>query len=151
MQYRSIPRLNTDAETKGMGKKALAIKVDDTEADSLKQTALASGKSVTRVLMDGAEAHKENLKLRAELQDLRRMYEDLANQFKTQTGQKVKTVKRVSIPLTAAEFDAVRKAAYEQGASNSQTLKAALQRQYLPSIMTLPTERPALQIVDSKL
>ena len=90
--------------------------------------------------MDG-EAHKENLKQRAELQDLRRMYENLANQFKTQTGQKVKTVKRVYVPMIVVEFDAVRKVAYEQGTLNSLVLKIALQRLYSALDMFLQIQK----------
>ena len=121
-------------------RKSYAIKVFDHEIDSLKQIASKSGKSVTRVLLDGAAAQAENLDLQARV-------ERLEAQLQTATGRKIQTQKKATIPLTESEHHALKVMAVERNTSMGLLLRQELENGYLPDIRG---EKPALEVVKDK-
>ena len=128
-----------------MARKALSIKVNEIELDSLKQVARASGKSVTSVLMDGMKAHAQNLDLQAQLQEQARQIQELQARFQSATGRKIQTKKEARVPLTEAEHHALKVMAADRGTSMGLLLRQELEQGYLPDIRG---DKPALEAID---
>ena len=128
-----------------MARKALSIKVNEIELDSLKQVARASGKSVTSVLMDGMKAHAHNLDLQAQLQEQARQIQELQTRFQSATGRKLQTQKKATIPLTESEHHALKVMAAERNTSMGLLLRQELEQGYLPDIRG---DKPALEAID---
>ena len=109
-------------------RKALAIKVSESEAEGLRRIAVASGKTVTRVLLDGAKSEAELAAVQSELRALRMKYEEA-------TGRRPDLRRRVSVPLTEAEYQAAREAAFREGVSLPRLLRSVMARKRtLPAI-----------------
>ncbi len=79
-------RLNANFATDGMAaRKSYAIKVFDHEIEEIKNMAKASGKSATRVMLEGVQAHVRNLDLQKRIEHLELRQAEMQARFESET------------------------------------------------------------------
>ena len=125
------------------GKTALAIRVDKLEAESLKEIAKASDKSVTCVMLDGQKLKPWTWICKSKLQTCNDKSQNWAR-HESATGRKLQTQKKVSIPLTEQEHYALKVIAADRNTPMGLLLRQELEQGYLPDVRG---NRPALEAV----
>ena len=109
-----------------MAKRAVAIKLEESKIEEIKKTAESEGKTLTDILLEGLFVSGE-IRLRdARIAELEKSQRDLEAKFEAATGKKPRTKKRISIPVTDAEFEVIKKIAFERDVSKSQLLRNML-------------------------
>jgi len=126
-------------------RKSYAIKVFDHEIDAIKQVAKATGKSATRVMLEGVQAHAQNIDLQKRIEQLERKQAETESRLEAATGRKPQTKKEARIPLTEQEHHALKVMAAERNTSMGLLLRQGLEHGYLPDIRG---EAPALEAVE---
>ena len=126
-------------------RKSYAIKVFDHEIEEIKSIAKASGKSATRVMLEGVKAHAQNLDLQARIEQLEQQQSEMRAKFESATGRKLQTQKKATIPLTESEHHALKVMAAERNTSMGLLLRKELEQAYLPDICG---QKPALEAVE---
>ena len=98
-----------------MKKKIVSIKLDESEVLALQKKADLEGKSVTDYIKQGMRDSERIAFLEAKLKDI-----------ESRTGVKPRTEKRISVPFTLMEYEAIRQAAHSSRISSAQYLRRAI-------------------------
>ena len=106
-----------------MAKQGLSLKLEPEKIDELKKIATEQNKTVTDILIEGIFQTKSSFILENQVKELQQQIQELSEKFTKATGKKLITQKRVSIPLTQNEFDALSRAAFESKVSKSAYLR----------------------------
>ena len=118
-----------------MPKQGLSLKLDSEKIQELKKIAQAEGKTITDVLTEGVFATKNQFILETQVKELTKSLAELTEKFERATGRKVKTTKRISIPLTDREFTALDDLAHKSKISKAQLMRQVLLEKKIPALI----------------
>ena len=74
-----------------------------------------------------------------ELKELKAQFADLNRKYEDATGRKAKTTKKITVPVTEAEYQAIHRAAFEASLPKGRYLRELLGAQkHLPALAVKP-------------
>ena len=117
-----------------MVKQGLSLKLEKEKLDELKKIAAAQNKTMTEVLVEGVFAAKAQFMLQAQVQELKQHMQELQERYEKDTGKKVKIARRISIPLTEQEFNALSDLAHAKKISKAKLMRHVLIEKDLPAL-----------------
>ena len=117
-------------------KKVVSLKLEESKLEEIRKRAKKQGKTVTDVLTEGVFDSERQYYLEQQILDLKKQLTDMAEKYKSATGHKIQTTKRISIPLTNIEYDMINKAAFESGKSKAQFLRGVVVGQNRLPVLT---------------
>jgi len=127
-----------------MAKITYAIRIEPEVLDELKRTAKQQHKNVTDLVNEGMHAARKIQKQAETIAALERENQELRRQLEAKTHRPITTKKRIAIPLTLEEYDAVEAMAAKHHTSKTAILRQALKgRQAGRTQGTLKLEPPA--------
>ena len=117
-----------------MAKTGISLKVEEHHLKEIKKMAADHGKTVTEILVEGVFESRATFKLEEQIKDLSKQVLALTERLTRETEGRIKTKKRISIPVTDEEFEKIDKLAHESQISKAKLMRRVLVGKGLPAL-----------------
>jgi len=113
-------------DKKKAAKSVISLRLEEDDIAELKDVAAREQRTVTDILYEGVSKRRERVIAEQNAAHYKKEFEKLKEKYMRDTGRRPQTKRRISIPLTDAEYETIRRLAYENDAPKSHVVRQML-------------------------